>query len=64
MIMPRRKEYTKNACTNCARAKKKCEWMPAEGTCTRCKFRNEFCLLKSHQKRGRQAKNPIGRGLL
>lgn len=53
--MPKRQGYTKIACTNCARAKRKCERMPNEDTCTRCKERNEFCVLRIHQKRGRKA---------
>lgn len=57
--MSKRKEYTKNACTNCARAKRKCEWEPTEEKCFRCKSQCEPCVLKTQKKRGRKSKKDM-----
>ncbi|RHZ69549.1 hypothetical protein Glove_283g142 [Diversispora epigaea] len=54
--MFKRKEYTKNACTSCANAKRKCEWKITEEKCTRCKFLSRICTLRIQKKRGRKHK--------
>lgn len=57
--MTTRRGYSKNACTNCALAKRKCEWVPNEGICSRCKSRDKFCILKNHKKRVRKSKKDM-----
>ncbi|RHZ69434.1 hypothetical protein Glove_283g136 [Diversispora epigaea] len=53
--MTKRPNYTENACTGCANAKKKCERELAD-ICNRCKGLKRICVKKFQKKRGRKKK--------